>query len=101
MSQSDNQGNNQKQYAINMTLATVAGQVGCLTLLIIFGALFAGLGLDKWLHTKPVFTLILLLGSVPLTLILMFRLVKSATDRIQPAKKKEIPAEDAHRGTDA
>jgi len=99
MSQSSDQGKNQRQYAINMTLASVAGQVGCLTLAIVFVALFAGLGLDKLLNTKPVFTLILLIGSVPLTLILMFRIVKAATDRIRPSAKPDSAEEETHRGS--
>jgi threonine/homoserine/homoserine lactone efflux protein len=82
-----------------MTLAGVAGQVGCLTLGIVFVALFAGLGLDRLLNTKPLFTLILLIGSVPLTLYLMFRIVKAATDRIQPAAKTDSVVEEKHRGS--
>jgi len=99
MSQFSDPGKNKRQYAVNMTLAGVAGQVGCLTLVIIFVALFAGLGLDKLLNTKPVFTLILLIGSVPLTLILMFRIVKAATDRIRLAAKPDSSEEETHRGS--
>jgi F0F1-type ATP synthase assembly protein I len=98
MSQSPDPGKNQRQYTINMTLAGVAGQVGCLTLVIVFAALFAGLGLDRLLNTKPLFTLILLIGSVPLTLFLMFRIVKAATDRIQPPAKSDSAVEETHRG---
>jgi ABC-type transport system involved in cytochrome c biogenesis permease subunit len=99
MDQSPEPGKNQRQYAINMTLASVAGQVGCLTLGIIFVALFAGLGLDKLLNTKPIFTLTLLIGSVPLTLILMFRIVKAATDHIRPTAKADSAVEETHRGS--
>ena len=99
MSQSPPPDRRSRQYAINMTLAGVAGQVGCLTLLIVFVALFAGLGLDRLLNTRPLFTLILLIGSVPLTLYLMFRIVKAATDRIQPAAKADPAVEETHRGT--
>lgn len=74
------------QYTLNLLLASVAGQVGCLTLLIIFAALFAGLWLDKYLDTRPLFTVGLLIVSVPVTLIVMFRVVKSATDRIKPTQ---------------
>jgi len=91
MSQPDNQGKERFQYAMNLTLASVAGQVGCLTLVIIFLALFAGLWLDRYLETKPLFTIVFLIGSVPVTLFLMFRVVKAATDRIKPVQKKSIP----------
>ena len=42
MSQPEKQGKDRFQYAMNLTLASIAGQVGCLTLVIIFVALFAG-----------------------------------------------------------
>jgi len=69
--------------ALKMTLAGVIGQVGCLTLIIIAVALIAGLWLDTQLHTRPIFTLILVLASVPLTLYLMFRIVLSVAPKIQ------------------
>lgn len=102
MSQPENQGKDRFQYAMNLTLASIAGQVGCLTLIIIFVALFAGLWLDRYLDTKPLFTIVLLIGSVPVTLFLMFRVVKAATSRIKPVKNSEknkipTPEEDSDR----
>ncbi len=91
MSQPDHQGKERFQYAMNLTLASVAGQVGCLTLVVIFLALFAGLWLDRYLQSRPLFTIVFLIGSVPVTLYLMFRVVKAATDRIKPIQKKSIP----------
>ncbi|GAB4504007.1 MAG: hypothetical protein Fur0043_10000 [Anaerolineales bacterium] len=90
MSQPDNQGKERFQYAMNLTLASVAGQVGCLTLVIIFLALFAGLWLDRYFESRPLFTVIFLIGSVPVTLFLMFRVVRAVTDRIKPVQKKSI-----------
>ena len=84
------QKKNNLQYAMNMTMASIAGQVGCLTLAVIFAALFAGLWLDRYLDTKPLFTVVILPGSVPVTLFLMFRLVKAATDRIKPVQKDSL-----------
>jgi len=66
-----------------ITLAGVVGQVGCLTLAVIAVALIAGLWLDSQFDTKPVFVLALVLGSVPLTLFLMFRVVLSIAPKIQ------------------
>ena len=86
MSQPEKQGKDRFQYAINLTLASIAGQVGCLTLVIIFVALFAGLWLDRYLDTKPLFTIVFLIGSVPVTLFLMFLVVKAATNRIKPVQ---------------
>ena len=84
MSQDEQPQRDQAQYAFNLTLAAVAGQVGCLTLVIIFVALFGGLWLDNVLETRPLFTLVLLLGSIPVTIILMFWVVRKATSRIKP-----------------
>ena len=84
MSQPEKQGKDRFRYAMNLTLASIAGQVGCLTLVIIFVALFAGLWLDRYLDTKPLFTIVFLIGSVPVTLFLMFRVVRATTSRIKP-----------------
>jgi len=80
-----------------MTVVWVAG----LTLVIIFAALFAGLWLDKILASKPLFTIIFVLVSIPVTLFLTFRIVKTATTRIQPAIEKEVTEEEPHRGEDS
>jgi hypothetical protein len=70
--------------SLNMTLALVTGQVGCLTILIIFAALFVGRWLDAQFASSPLFTIVLMVGSVPITLILMFWVVKSVTARYGP-----------------
>ena len=80
MNQKGNQSDqNRGQYAFNLTLAAVAGQVGCLTLFIVLAALVGGLWLDKYFDTKPLFTIILMIGSVPVTLVMMFWIVRAAT----------------------
>ena len=73
------------RYAINMTLAAVAGQVGCLTLLIVLAALFGGLWLDMRFGTKPVITVVLMVASVPVTLVGMFWIVRIAVSRLRSA----------------
>jgi F0F1-type ATP synthase assembly protein I len=83
--------------AVTMTVVWVAG----LTLVIIFAALLAGLWLDKLLNSKPLFTVVLILTSIPVTLYLTFRVVRTATARIQPAIKKEVTEEEPHRGEDS
>jgi F0F1-type ATP synthase assembly protein I len=67
MAQSDNNDRN----AFNTLLIVLVGQMGCLTLLIIFLTVLAGLWLDNIFHTKPIFTLVLLLVGIPLSVILM------------------------------
>jgi F0F1-type ATP synthase assembly protein I len=84
------------QYAINMSLAGVAGTIGFVTLIIVIAALFIGLLIDRQLGTRPLFTILVLLGSVPFTIYIMFRLALSAAARIKPAmpvKKEEKSGE--------
>ena len=64
-----------KQYALNLAFAGFAGQVGFLTLAIVVVALVAGLWLDATFGTRPLFTILVLLASVPLTIFVMFRVV--------------------------
>jgi hypothetical protein len=87
------------RYAFNLTLAAVAGQVGCLTLVIILAALLGGLWLDSRLNSKPLFTIILMIGSVPVTLVLMFWVVRATTARIASGVKKQQTTE-SKEGTD-
>ncbi|MEI8131470.1 MAG: AtpZ/AtpI family protein [Leptolinea sp.] len=74
---------NRKQYIFNLALAALAGQVGCLTLLIVLGAVFGGLYLDQRFGTRPMFTLSLVLGSIPISLAVMFFVSQSAIRRIK------------------
>jgi Putative F0F1-ATPase subunit Ca2+/Mg2+ transporter len=92
MSMPDPTKRDRKQYWINMTLAIVAGQVGCVTLVIILAAVLGGLWLDNRYGTQPTFTLGLLLASIPVSLGIMFFVVRSAVARIKtgsPGGKKE------------
>ena len=97
MRQPNTKGQDEFRTAVTMTVVWVAG----LTLVIIFGALLAGLWLDKILASKPIFTIVLLLVSIPVTLFLTFRVVRTATARIQPAKIKEVTEEEPQRGEDS
>ncbi len=83
MSVQDPKGRDRKQYWINLTLAIVAGQVGCLTLVIIMAAVLAGLWLDNTYGTKPTFTIGLLLASIPVSLVIMFFVVRAAVAKIK------------------
>jgi F0F1-type ATP synthase assembly protein I len=96
MSKPEQQNQDQFRSAVTMTVIWVAG----LTLAVIFVALFAGIYLDKLLHTSPLLTILLTIASIPATIYLTFRVVKAATNRIQPVRKTETPKEDSHRGYD-
>lgn len=80
---------NRAQKAFNLTLAAVAGQVGCLTLIIVLAALFGGLWLDSRFQTRPMFTVGLMIISVPITLGLMLWVVRAATSRLQESLEKQ------------
>src|SRR5690554_1256728 len=77
--------NRQSDYVRNLALAAVAGQAKCLSVVMIFLALFAGLFLDARLNTHPVLTIGLVLASVPLSLYAMVRLMLSSVQAIRPA----------------
>ncbi len=84
----------------NLAIYSVGGQIGCATLIIVFAALFAGIGLDKLLGTKPVFTLILTLGSAPLSLFLTYKLAMRAVNSMNPKKPTDTqqkPAEEEEK----
>lgn len=86
-----------KQITNGLALYSVGGQVGCATLIIVFAAVFIGIGLDKLLSTKPVFTILLTLGSAPLALFLTYKLAMRAVKRInpqEPGDKQVAPAEE-------
>jgi hypothetical protein len=72
-------------YMRNLALATVAGQSGCLTVILIFAGLFGGMYLDSRLNTHPIFTIGLVLAAVPVSLYAMVRLMLSAIAAIKPA----------------
>ena len=67
--------------SLNLTLAAVTGQVGCVTVIIILAAFFAGRWLDNRFESDALFTVILMVASVPVTLVVMFWVVKSITSR--------------------
>ena len=73
----------QKQIAQTALMAGVVGQVGCATVIVIAVALGAGFLLDRFLDTKPIFTIIFLIGSVPVTLYTIVRVTMTAVNRTQ------------------
>lgn len=79
------------QHNLAMALTGLLGQVGCVTSIIILVALGAGLWIDRVLDSRPVFTLLLMLGSVPVTIYLMIRIVLAGTSRLQPGPDSAPP----------
>jgi len=64
-------------------LIVLVGQVGCLTLVIILASVMAGLWLDGYFHTKPWFTLALLLAGIPLSVLLMLQVARRTLSRLK------------------
>jgi F0F1-type ATP synthase assembly protein I len=96
MNQPGNKQQDEFRSAVTMTVVWVAG----LTLGIIFIALFAGILLDRVLNTKPIFTIVLTIASIPATIYATFRVVKAASSRIRPAPNQVKSEEEPHRGED-
>lgn len=75
---------NNRRRLLSIALVVILIQVGCLTLAIILGALFGGLWLDNRFQTRPVITLVLLVASIPISLVIMFAVVRKGLARIKP-----------------
>jgi len=86
MSQSEQ---NYRDGMISTLLIVVIGQVGCLTLVVILASVFGGLWLDNTFGTKPVFTLVLLLAGIPLSVILMLYASRKALARLREKYETE------------
>lgn len=85
-----------RQRVFNLAIAGLLGQVGCVTLLIVLGALFLGLWLDNRFQTRPVITLVVVIASIPVSLLVMFAIVRTGLARIktQPVEKKQDQTEE-------
>ena len=88
---------NQDQQQINQAalLAGIVGQVGCLVVLIIGLALGAGILLDEFLGTRAIFTVLLMVGSVPVALYITVRISMTAVARTQKLQNSNESEEEA------
>lgn len=78
-------------------LISITGLVGCLTVIILLGAVFGGIWLDRFFGTEHTYTFILVLVSIPVSVIAMVFAARALIRRIQPELddlKKENPAEE-------
>ena len=76
-------GKTRKRNTYNLMIAALAGQVGCLTLVIIIAAVLGGIALDSQFGTKPWFTIGLLVVSVPVSLLLMLFIARKTVAKIK------------------
>jgi hypothetical protein len=65
---------------------TVGGEVGCLTLIIVLGAVFGGLWLDNLFGTKPAITVLFVLASAPIALVLTVWVAKKSVQDYKPGQ---------------
>jgi len=77
---------------------TVVG-VALITFVVIFVALFAGLWIDRLLSTKPLFTIGLVIISIPVSIGMTLWLVRKSTNRLKPSQGNPS-TKDSNRGTD-
>ena len=97
MSPEDTRGSG-KQKTINLTVAGIVSQVGCITLLIIVGALFLGMYLDGKFDTRPWFTIGIILASIPVSLAVMFFIVRITLKKLKPINPTQQPQEEKTLG---
>jgi hypothetical protein len=76
-------------YLFNSSSLIILGGVGCLVFLIIVVSLIAGLLVDRLFDTRPLFTLIFLIGSAPVTFFIVFWVVKRAARRLNLVSKDD------------
>ena len=85
MAQSEQKGRG----ILNTLLVVMIGQVGCLTLVIILASVFGGLWLDKTFGTKPVFTMVLLLAGIPVSVVVMLTVARKTLARLKDKAENE------------
>jgi F0F1-type ATP synthase assembly protein I len=72
------------QYAINLTMAGLAGLVGLVVVGIVIVSLAGGLWLDRTFGTKPLFIILLVVAAGPISLYAVYRITTAAISRIKP-----------------
>ncbi len=83
---------------ISLIIASVVGQVGCFTLIIIIGSVLLGIWLDKTYQTAPRWTIILVLVSIPVSLFATYLVARVAMNKVQKqslSADKEKPTQEA------
>ncbi|MBN1316207.1 MAG: AtpZ/AtpI family protein [Anaerolineales bacterium] len=76
---------------VGIALASTVSQVGCVTVVIIIGALLVGLWLDNLMNTKPILTIVFILVSIPVSLFSIVRISLSAAKQLNPTESGEKP----------
>jgi F0F1-type ATP synthase assembly protein I len=85
------QSNGGSRGGFSTLLVVLIGQMGCLTVIVIALSVLAGLWLDNNFHTKPIFTLVLLLAGVPVSVFLMLLVARKSLEKFKPESAKPAP----------
>lgn len=83
MSEPEKDKKTQAQRSANLAAAGLAGQIGCVVPVIILASVLLGLWLDKTFGTGKIITLVMVLGSLPVSIYLTFRLAMRAVKEIK------------------
>ena len=75
--------------AKNLALAAMMSQVGCVTVVIVVGALLGGLWVDSRFDTRPLFTILFVLLSIPVSLYSLVRVALSTAAQFQVEIKQD------------
>lgn len=99
--QTNDDPNKKRQRNINLAIASIIGQVGILTLVIILGSLLGGLWLDNHFQTRPTFTIILIVASIPISIGVMLYISLTGAKKIQnqTTESKKMIKEVSNIGT--
>jgi len=65
----------------------VAGQVGCIGLILAIGALLVGLWLDQTFGGRRIFVVVCVIASVPINLYITLRITRRLIARVIPQTK--------------
>jgi hypothetical protein len=84
------QSDGSRPTGISTLLIVLIGQMGCLTLIVIGLSVAAGLWLDSIFDTKPIFTLVLLLAGIPISVLLMVFVGRKSLDKF---RAQQLPAD--------
>jgi F0F1-type ATP synthase assembly protein I len=82
--------------ARNLALAGALSQIGCMTTIIVVAALLGGLWLDSRLNTKPLFTVLFLLVSIPVNVYALVHVALTTAAQFRSEIKDVEDKEDGH-----
>jgi hypothetical protein len=74
---------------VNTILVVMIGQVGCLTLIVLFLSVAGGLWLDNLFGTKPIITVALLLAGIPISVVLMIMTARKTLAKLKSRSESE------------